>query len=140
MDWLEISIIAARTLIEIIFFAIGASIFSFLNVIIYRLPRKKQFTKGKSMCTSCGHELVMKDMIPIFSWVSLRGKCRYCGAPVSARYTLVELLGGFFSVMWTMYYGVKPMAAVAFLISCVVTVVVFIMFDKILKKHEDEKY
>ena len=140
MDWLEISIIAARTLIEIIFFAIGASIFSFLNVIIYRLPRKKQSTKGKSMCTSCGHELVMKDMIPIFSWVSLRGKCRYCGTPVSARYTLVELLGGFFAVMWTMYYGVKPMAAAAFLISCVVTVVVFIMFDKILKKHEDEKY
>ena len=74
MDWLGISIIAARVLIEIIFFAIGASIFSFLNVIIYRLPRKMQFTLGKSMCTTCGHELFMKDMIPIISWISLKGK------------------------------------------------------------------
>ena len=48
---LEVTIIAARVLIELIFFAIGASIFSFLNVIIYRLPRKIQFTLGKSMCT-----------------------------------------------------------------------------------------
>lgn len=76
MDWLSFSIIAARTLIEIIFFAIGASIFSFLNVIIYRLPRHKQFTLGRSMCTTCGHELSRKDLIPILSWISLRGKCR----------------------------------------------------------------
>ncbi len=137
MDWLGISIIAARTLIEIIFFAIGASIFSFLNVIIYRLPRRKQFTKGKSMCTTCGHELSIKDMIPIISWISLKGKCRYCGAPVSARYTLVEALGGFFAVVWTLYYGIKPMAVVAFLISCVTTVFVFILFDKKFEKDID---
>ena len=140
MDWLGISIIAARVLIEIIFFAIGASIFSFLNVVIYRLPRHMQFTEGKSMCTSCGHELTMKDMIPIISWVSLKGKCRYCGAPVSIRYTIVEALGGFFAVVWTLVYGIKPMALVAFIISCVTTVFVFIMFDSFNQKIDDNKF
>ncbi len=131
MDWLGISIIAARVLIEIIFFAIGASIFSFLNVVIYRLPRHMQFTEGKSMCTSCGHELTMKDMIPIISWISLRGKCRYCGAPVSSRYMVVELLGGISIVVCTMIFGIKPIAFVFFLLSGLLTVVVFIIYDKV---------
>ncbi|MBR6403542.1 MAG: prepilin peptidase [Eubacterium sp.] len=134
MDWLEISIIAARVLIEIIFFAIGASIFSFLNVIIYRLPRKMQFTLGKSMCTTCGHELFMKDMIPIISWISLKGKCRYCEAPISPRYTVVEALGGLLAVLWTLLYGIKPMAALCFVLSCVATVVLFIVYDRIRKQ------
>lgn len=134
MDWLSFTIIAARTLIEIIFFAIGASIYSFLNVIIYRLPRHKQFTLGKSMCTTCGHKLRMKDMIPIISWCTLKGKCRYCGAPVSARYTIVETLGGIFAVICTMAFGIKFMAAVMFLVSCVATVCIFILYDKIREK------
>ncbi len=135
MDWLGISIIAARVLIEIIFFAIGASIFSFLNVVIYRLPRHMQFTQGKSMCTTCGHELTMKDMIPILSWISLRGKCRYCGAPVSSRYTVVELLGGISAVISTLVYGIKPMAAVSFIISGIAVVIVFIFLDRIYRKE-----
>ncbi len=139
MDLLEVSIIAARTLIEIIFFAIGASIFSFLNVVIYRLPKHMQFTQGKSMCTTCGHELDMKDMIPILSWISLRGKCRYCGAPVSARYTVVETLGGVFAVLWTLLFGVKPLAALMFIISGVLTVIFFITFDYFKNKNSNEK-
>ena len=131
MDWLTISIILARTVIEIVFFAIGASIFSFLNVIIYRLPRHIQFTLGHSKCTTCGHELTMRDMIPILSWVSLRGKCRYCGARVSARYTIVEVLGGIFAVLWTVLFGIKWMALLAFLASGVLTVVLYIVYDKI---------
>ena len=71
----------------------------------------------------------MKDMIPILSWISLRGKCRYCGAPVSSRYTVVESLGGIFAVVWTMIYGIKPMAAVAFIISGIATVAVFLLLD-----------
>ena len=130
MDWLTISIILARTVIEIVFFAIGASIFSFLNVIIYRLPRHIQFTLGHSKCTTCGHELTMRDMIPILSWCSLRGKCRYCGARVSVRYTIVEVLGGIFAVLWTVLFGIKWMALLAFLASGVLTVVLYILYDK----------
>ncbi len=131
MDWLTITIIAARVLIEVIFFAIGASIFSFLNVIIYRLPRHVQFTLGHSKCTTCGHELTMKDMIPILSWCSLRGKCRYCGAKVSARYTVVELIGGIAAVFWTIYFGIKWPVIPAFLATGVVVVVLCILYDKV---------
>lgn len=136
MFWLSFSIVLARTLIEIVFFSIGASIFSFLNVIIYRLPKHRGFTRGKSMCTSCGHELSYKDMIPIISWVSLRGKCRYCGAKVSARYTVVEALGGGVAVAATLILGINWKALAAFVICGILTVVVFILVDKM---REDKK-
>ncbi len=136
MDWLSFTIIAARTLIEIIFFAIGASIFSFLNVIIYRLPRHMQFTLGHSKCTTCGHELARKDLIPIISWTKLRGKCRYCGAKISARYTIVEVLGGCFAVLWTLVLGINWLALLAFLASGVLTVVLYILYDKLCHPEE----
>ena len=131
---LEIAIIFARTLIELIFFAIGASIFSFLNVVIYRLPRHIQFSLGKSMCTSCGHSLAPNDLIPIISWVSLKGKCRYCGEPISARYTIVESIGGVSAVVCTLVLGINVWALVAFLISGVVTVAAYITYDKAKKR------
>ena len=131
---LEIAIIFARTLIELIFFAIGASIFSFLNVVIYRLPRHIQFSLGKSMCTSCGHSLAPNDLIPIISWVSLKGKCRYCGEPISARYTIVESIGGVSAVVCTLVLGINVWALVAFLISGVVTVAAYIAYDKAKKR------
>ncbi len=131
---LEIAIIFARTLIELIFFAIGASIFSFLNVVIYRLPRHIQFSFGKSMCTSCGHSLAPNDLIPIISWVSLKGKCRYCGEPISARYTIVESIGGVSAVICTLVLGINVWALVVFLISGVVTVAAYIAYDKAKKR------
>jgi len=131
---LEIAIIFARTLIELIFFAIGASIFSFLNVVIYRLPRHIQFSLGKSMCTSCGHSLAPNDLIPIISWVSLKGKCRYCGEPISARYTIVESIGGVSAVICTLVLGINVWALVVFLISGVVTVAAYIAYDKAKKR------
>lgn len=137
MFWLSFSIVLARTLIEVIFFAIGASIFSFLNVVIYRLPRRRGFTKGKSMCTSCGHELSYKDMIPILSWVSLKGKCRYCGAKVSARYTVVEILGGAAAVVATLLLGINWKALLAFALSGIITVAVFILVDIIQGKTKN---
>ena len=136
---LELTIIVAWVLIETIFFAIGASIFSFLNVIIYRLPRRIQFVGGKSMCTTCGHKLESKDLIPIISWTSLRGKCRYCGAPISPRYTIVEVMGGASAVACTLICGIKPMAAVWFLVSGVVTVAFFIIVDHLMGKHSEKK-
>ena len=137
---LEITIILARILIEIIFFAIGASVFSFLNVVIYRLPRHKQFTLGKSMCTSCGHKLAANDLIPIFSWLSLKGKCRYCGEPISVRYTIVELIGGVSAVVCTLVLGIKIWALLAFIVSGVVIVTLYIIYDMIKDNHKKTSY
>ena len=64
----------------------GMCIFSFLNVVIYRVPRNISYAKGFSMCPTCGHRLYPKDLVPVFSWLFLRGKCRYCGTKISPRY------------------------------------------------------
>lgn len=80
--------------IAAIVFVFGTVIGSFLNVLIYRLPIGMDFKKGRSICTSCKHELNWKDLFPLFSWLFLRGKCRYCKAPISKRYPIVEALNG----------------------------------------------
>jgi leader peptidase (prepilin peptidase)/N-methyltransferase len=67
---------------------------SFLNVVIYRLPRGENVAFPASHCTSCGAPIRALDNLPILGWLLLRGRARCCKAPISARYPLVELLGG----------------------------------------------
>ena len=84
-------------LFTLIFF-FGASVFSFVNVLIYRVPRKISFVQGRSHCPHCDHTLSFVDMIPFFGYFFLGGKCRYCQSPISIRYALVELLGGVLAI------------------------------------------
>ena len=70
----------------------GAIVGSFTNVCIYRIPEHRTIVKGHSMCMTCGHELGALDLVPIFSWLFLGGKCRYCKAPISSRYIKIESL------------------------------------------------
>lgn len=72
-------------------FVFGTIIGSFLNCVIYRLEVGKSFIKGRSFCPNCKHELAFSDLIPIFSFWVLKGKCRYCKKPISSSYPLVEL-------------------------------------------------
>ncbi len=74
-----------------IIFLFGLIVGSFLNCIIYRLEISKSFLKGRSFCPYCKHELAWYDLIPIFSFLMLKGKCRYCQKPISIQYPLVEL-------------------------------------------------
>lgn len=73
-------------------FLYGLVIGSFLNVVIHRLPRGKGVVKGGSACPGCGVAIHWYDNIPLVSYLLLRGKCRACGEPISARYPAVELL------------------------------------------------
>ena len=75
-------------------FAIGCCVGSFLNVVIYRLPRDKSLVRPPSSCPSCGKHIQFYDNIPLVSWLLLRGKCRYCKARISPRYFVIELLTG----------------------------------------------
>lgn len=79
---------------EIILFALGLSVGSFLNVVIDRLPISKSIVKGRSNCDFCRHKLAWFDLIPVISFVSLKRKCRYCGKKISWQYPLVELTAG----------------------------------------------
>jgi leader peptidase (prepilin peptidase)/N-methyltransferase len=77
------------------FFVIGSVVGSFLNVCIYRIPWQKSVVWPSSRCPRCGSGIAPRDNIPIASWIALRGECRACGAPISARYPFVEALVGF---------------------------------------------
>lgn len=67
------------------------------NALIDRLPKKISWTKGRSKCDTCGHTLSFLDLVPIASYLSLRGKCRYCHSPIPVRNLIVEIItaGGF---------------------------------------------
>ena len=80
--------------IAIIVFIFGAMIGSFLNVVIYRIPKGESIVFPASKCQSCQNSLKWWHNIPIFSWLFLRGKCYFCKEKISAQYPIVELLTG----------------------------------------------
>lgn len=72
----------------------GLLVGSFSNVLIWRLPRGENIAFPPSHCPKCDHPLGVLDLVPVFSWLALGGKCRYCRAPINPRYPIVELLTG----------------------------------------------
>ena len=78
----------------IIFGLYGIVIGSFLNVLILRIPVKERFTLKRSHCMTCGHTLAWYDLFPLFSYLFLGGKCRYCKVHISCQYPIVESLNG----------------------------------------------
>ena len=82
------------TLIYAIIFLYGIVIGSFLNVCIYRIPKKENIATERSHCMECGTQLKWYDLVPLFSWLFLRGKCRYCGTKLSIQYPLIEFING----------------------------------------------
>jgi leader peptidase (prepilin peptidase)/N-methyltransferase len=88
--------------IYIIFlFALGSCVGSFLNVVVWRLPRGESLVTPPSHCPKCNKQLQWYDNIPILGWIKLAGKCRYCAQPISVRYPLVELLT---ALLFVFYY------------------------------------
>lgn len=84
-----------------LFLLYGLVVGSFLNVLVYRLPRKNLFKSSTSYCPNCKHKLSWIDLFPLFSFIFLRGRCRYCKEKISIRYPLVELLNG---VLWLLSF------------------------------------
>jgi leader peptidase (prepilin peptidase) / N-methyltransferase len=81
--------------LAIVLAAVGGLILgSFLNVVAYRLPRGESLVHPRSRCPQCDTQLRAIDNVPVISWLVLRGRCHHCGAPISARYPLVELTTG----------------------------------------------
>jgi leader peptidase (prepilin peptidase)/N-methyltransferase len=86
--------------------AVGAVIGSFLNVCIYRWPAELSVIRPPSRCPACEHRLAWRDNIPIFGWLALRGRCRYCGASVSPQYPLIELATALIWIAAVLRFGV----------------------------------
>jgi leader peptidase (prepilin peptidase) / N-methyltransferase len=72
----------------------GLIVGSFLNVVIYRVPRKESVVSPRSACPTCGVPIAPRDNVPLFSWLLLRGRCRSCRSPISVRYPLIEAATG----------------------------------------------
>ncbi len=127
-------------LIGIFVFIFGACIGSFLNCVIYRSEQEKSL-KGRSFCPNCKHELSWPDLFPVFSFLFLKGKCRYCKSKISWRYPLVELLTAliFLLIFNLQISNLKILnIAFAFYIACVLIIIFvydlkhYIIPDKIL--------
>ena len=104
---------------------IGLVIGSFLNVCIYRVPLEESISYPPSHCASCNHRLYPKDLVPLFSYMFLRGRCRYCGERISLRYPLIESLNAvLFLVIYAQYGLTLDMIKYCFLTSLLIVIAV----------------
>lgn len=95
-------------LILLFVFAFGACVGSFLNVVVYRLPRGQSLVTPPSRCPRCEHRLAWYDNVPVLGWIFLGGKCRYCKASISSRYPIVEAVtGGLFVLYWICFFDLR---------------------------------
>lgn len=105
---------------------LGLAVSSFLNVCIDRLPERGSIVSPPSHCPACGRRLAPFDLIPLLSFVLLRGRCRYCGAPIPRRVLLVESTTGLlFALLWYRY-GFSLWLLLATLYACFFIVIFFI--------------
>lgn len=111
--------------------SIAAAIFgllfgSFLNVLIYRLPRGKDVVRGRSRCPHCGRPISWHDNVPLVSWIALGGRCRNCRGGIPVKYPVVEALGGAVAGLCVWHLGISVETVWAFMFLSILLVVTFI--------------
>ena len=110
-------------------FLFGICIGSFLNVLIYRVPRGINVAKGRSFCPRCNNTLLARDLVPLVSFGLLGGRCRFCGAKISWRYPIIEALGGMLGILSVMFWFISWQALLIFAATCVLLTISFIDYD-----------
>lgn len=122
--------IAMNIAYAVLAFVLGSIIGSFLNVVILRTPLHQSIITEPSHCFSCGHRLAWYDMFPIFSWIFLRGKCRYCGEKISPRYMIVEAVTAVLYCLAYLVFGFKLELAFSAVLFAVLVVLSAIDIDR----------
>lgn len=112
-----------------IIFLYGICIGSFLNVVIIRLPRGESLIKRSSHCMTCGAKIRLIDLIPVFSWLFLHGKCHSCGEKISARYPIVEALNGFLYLACFAAFGMRAYTFIMCIFASLLVCIAFIDWD-----------
>ncbi|MCG8511720.1 MAG: prepilin peptidase, partial [Rhodospirillales bacterium] len=110
-------------------FIYGAIVGSFLNVCIHRIPRKEEIVRTPSHCPHCNERIPWFHNIPIFSWLVLKGKAACCGATITARYALVELLTAVLSAYILFQFGFTIHAFGYWIFTCFLIVLIFIDWE-----------
>lgn len=112
-----------------IVFLFGICIGSFLNVVILRLPRHESLIKRSSHCMTCGAKIRPIDLIPVLSWILLRGKCHSCGEKISVRYPIVESLNGLLYVLTFIVLDINAKAIITCVLMSLLVVIAFMDWD-----------
>jgi len=117
-------------------FFIGLVIGSFLNVVIYRLPRGESLAWPASHCTSCNRSLSWYENVPVVSWALLRGRCRTCQTPISVQYPIVELTTGLLFLAGYFAFGATALFVVRVIFACAMVVLFAIDFEHQILPNE----
>ena len=96
-----------ETFFYIIIFIIGSLFGSFYTLAVYRIPKRQDIVHTHSYCPNCNHKLGLLDLFPIFSYIFLRGRCRYCKEKIRPRYLILEILSGGLFVLIAYYMGLS---------------------------------
>lgn len=112
-----------------IVFLFGICIGSFLNVVILRLPRHESLIKRSSHCMTCGTKIRPIDLIPVLSWIILRGKCHSCGEKISVRYPIVESLNGILYILTFIVLDINAKAIITCVLMSLLIVIAFMDWD-----------
>ncbi len=99
-------------------FVLGCCMGSFMNCMAWRIVHDESWTHGRSHCAVCNHELNALDLIPVASWLALKGRCRYCKEPISVRYTVAELILGVYFVSVFVFFGISVQALALAAVGC----------------------
>ena len=121
-----------RLLLDLYAAAFGLVIGSYLNVVIHRLPREESTVLPRSRCPRCGARLRARDNLPLVSFLLLRGRCRYCRAPISWRYPLIEAVTATLFVGCVEAFGVSWHAAAAAAFGCALIALAGIDYEHFL--------
>ena len=113
-------------LIMVFIFLFGIIIGSFLNVCIYRIPKEESIAASGSACQSCGARLTFVDLIPVFSYIVLGGKCRHCKAKISAQYPIIETLTGLLFLLLYLKFGLAWVTLVYAALAALLVVITLI--------------
>lgn len=113
-------------LIYVYLFVIGSCVASFVNTIIYRLPKNISILRGRSFCENCHKILHWYDLMPLVSYLLLKGKCRYCNSRISWNHLLFECLGGLLFILCFHRFGLTLETVIVFLIVMVLIVIAII--------------
>lgn len=115
--------------ISTVIFILGTIFGSFLNVVVYRLPQKESIIVGRSHCPKCNHVIRPAELIPILSYILLRGKCKECKAAISIRYPLIEALTGLLFLISYLTFGISAQLLIALPLTMILIVITMIDID-----------
>lgn len=96
-----------EVIIYVAIFLTGTVFGSFFTLAVYRIPKGENIVYGRSHCTSCNHKLSFLDLIPVWSYIFLGGKCRYCGEKIRIRYLLLEIFSGSVFLLVALTHGIE---------------------------------